>query len=370
MFAADCGTRLSAGVCWLHFLRQPISLFEAWSVQGTGNPEAEICVSVVIPTHNRPELVVKAVASALGQDFGSLEVIVVVDGEDKRAREVLRKFDDGRLRLIELPASVGGAEARNIGARAARGKWVAFLDDDDEWLPHKLSRQITTARRSNAEWPVISSRMLVRTPKCNLIRPMRRYDPAQSVSEFLFCRRSLKDGPFAMQTSTLMMRRELMLTVPFRSGLKRHQDWDWALRTERVPGVEFVVLDEPLVVYRAEDERESVGRSLEWEFSMEWGKEMRGLFSAKAYSWFLASECATRAVKSRAGWRVYAEILRRFLFDGRPSLGSAVTMAAFLGLPRGWRREVHGLARKWRQRGGTLFSLRRSNASVEAGMES
>jgi glycosyltransferase involved in cell wall biosynthesis len=328
----------------------------------------QVYVSVIIPTRNRPELVVKAVASALRQDFEDLEVIVVVDGEDRPAREALESFFDERLRIINLPVSVGGAEARNVGAQAARGEWVAFLDDDDEWLPHKLSRQMVAARRSRAVWPVLSSRVIVRTPAFEMIRPLRSYLPRKPVCEFLFCRRSLKDGPFALQTSTLMMRRELMLAVPFRSGLKRHQDWDWVLRAERAAGVEFVVIDEPLVMYRAEDGRDTVGRAQDWEFSMKWAREMRAFFSAKAYSWFLASECASRAVKSRAGLRAHAQILRQFVLDGRPSLGSAITMAVFLGMPRGWRSWVHGLARRCR-RDEPFILLHRNDMQATFGME-
>jgi glycosyltransferase involved in cell wall biosynthesis len=342
-------------------------------VQATEISEAQpatIDVSVVIPTRNRPELVVTAVASALGQDFRSLEVIVVIDGEDRKTQSALEACADARLRIISLAADMGGAEARNIGVRAARGEWIAFLDDDDEWLAHKLSRQMEAAQQIKAAWPVISSRMTVRTSECEFIRPLRAYDPKKPLSEFLFCRRSLRDGPFAMQTSTLMMRRELMLTTPFRSGLKRHQDWDWLLRAERVPGVEFVVIDEPLVMYRAEDGRESVGRAQDWKFSMEWGREMRGLFSAKAYSWFLASECASRAAKSRAGLRVYAEIVRQFVLDGRPSWGSAVMLTVFLGLPRKWREIAHCLTRRWRQlSGGVRLTAPCQGVRTTIGME-
>ena len=127
-------------------------------MQATEIPKAypsTVCVSVVIPTRNRPEMVVMAVASALRQSFGNLEVIVVVDGEDPRTRAALSAFSDARLRVIDLAVNVGGAEARNSGVRAARGEWVAFLDDDDEWLPQKLSRQMEAARQMTAAWPVI-----------------------------------------------------------------------------------------------------------------------------------------------------------------------------------------------------------------------
>ena len=323
----------------------------------SGSKAAQICVSVVIPTRNRPELVGRAVASALGQDFSGIEVIVVVDGEDGETSEVLRGISDARVRVIKLAESVGGAEARNIGVRAAHGEWVAFLDDDDEWLPHKLSRQVTG--RSHAAWPVVSSRMIVRSGEREMERPLRRYEPKRPVSEYLFCRKLVGDGPYALQTSTLMVRRELMLAVPFRKGLRRHQDWDWVLRAEPVAGVEFDVIEEPLAIYGADCGRERVGRSEDWPFSMEWGREMRGYFSARAYSWFLATECMTRAVKSRAGLKVYAEILRRFVFDGEPSPGSAAMMVVFLGLPRGIRERMRGVAR----------GMRHSGARMAVGME-
>ncbi|MGB7190311.1 MAG: glycosyltransferase [Acidobacteriaceae bacterium] len=330
---------------------------------------ATVCVSVVIPTRNRPEFVVTAVASALEQNFASLEVIVVVDGEDRPTREALSGIADARLKVVNLEASMGGAEGRNAGVRAARGEWIAFLDDDDEWLPHKLSRQMVTARQSAALWPVISSRMIVRRPAYDSIAPLRSYDAGRPLSEFLFCRKPLRDGPYAMQTSTLMVRREMMLAVPFRSGLKRHQDWDWLLRAERVPGVEFRVVGEPLVIYHTGDARESVGRAQDWEFSMHWGAEMRGFFSAKAYAWFLATECASRAAKSRAGLKTYAEILRRFVFDGRPSIGSAMAIAGFLGLPRSWRERAVLRASAQRRRDGALPVARRKAVQTTLGME-
>jgi glycosyltransferase involved in cell wall biosynthesis len=317
----------------------------------------------VIPTRKRPDLVEKAVRSVLKQDFEALEVIVVVDGEDRETVEVLGRFREERLRVLDLAVGVGGAEARNIGVRAARGEWVAFLDDDDEWLPHKLSRQMVVARQSAALWPVVSSRLIARSPEGQAIRPLRSYDPARRVSEYLFCRRSLHDGPYAMQTSTLMMRREMMLAVPFRRGLKRHQDWDWVLRAERVPGVAFSVLSEPLVIYSMGDGRDSLGRAQDWEFSMRWAAEMRGFFSAKAYSWFLATECASRAVKSRAGLKVYAEILRRFVSGGQPSMGAALRMAAYLGLPRSWREAARRRAMKRRGR-NTLTTAQRNSIGM------
>jgi glycosyltransferase involved in cell wall biosynthesis len=332
--------------------------------------ERSVLVSAVIPTRGRPELVTRAVMSALRQDLDSVEVIVVIDGEGAATRRALEDIADARLMVIDLPASVGGAEARNVGVRTARGKWVAFLDDDDEWLPQKLSRQVVAARRSAAVWPVVASRLILRTQECEVVRPLRNYCAGRAVSEYLFCRGSLRDGPYAMQTSTLMAPRELLTAVPFRSGLPRHQDWDWVLRAERACGVQFVVLQEPLVVYRAEDGRASVGRAQDWTVSLQWGREMRRHFSRKAYAWFVAAECMSRAVKSRAGLAVYAQIAREFVVEGRPTMGSCAMLAAFLALPQGLRKHGHRVIRRWRRQERRKSHLAaHSDAGATVGVE-
>lgn len=102
--------------------------------------KSTILVSVIIPTHNRSRLVQEAVASVLAQKGPSLEVIVVDDGSTDDTPEVLAAFGDG-IRVIHQPHA-GVSAARNQGARWARGRWLAFLDSDDLWLPGKLEAQM------------------------------------------------------------------------------------------------------------------------------------------------------------------------------------------------------------------------------------
>jgi glycosyltransferase involved in cell wall biosynthesis len=99
-------------------------------------------VSVVIPTYNRPELLSKALDSVCSQDYRDIEVIVVDDGLDMRADEVVAMRNDARIRYVQHAKSMGAPAARNHGVRVATGALVAFLDDDDSWLPGKLSLQV------------------------------------------------------------------------------------------------------------------------------------------------------------------------------------------------------------------------------------
>ncbi|MEC4817553.1 MAG: glycosyltransferase family 2 protein [Scytonema sp. PMC 1069.18] len=89
-------------------------------------------LSVIIPTHNRPNLLPLAVNSVLAQTLDDLEIIVVDDASERPPDLP----SDSRLRFLRLSEPQGGAAARNIGTEAARGRWVTYLDDDDRLLPH------------------------------------------------------------------------------------------------------------------------------------------------------------------------------------------------------------------------------------------
>jgi glycosyltransferase involved in cell wall biosynthesis len=110
-------------------------------------------VSVVIPTRDRWSFLPShALASALGQVDVELEVVVVDDGSADGTAAGLALVTDPRLRVVRHETARGVAGARNAGLAAARGEWVAFLDDDDLWSPLKLRRQLDTARRRGADF--------------------------------------------------------------------------------------------------------------------------------------------------------------------------------------------------------------------------
>src|ERR1700761_8993743 len=102
-------------------------------------------VSAVIPTRNRPALVCRAVQSVLRQTHQDIEAVIVIDGPDAESKAALEALGDPRVRVVALAENVGGSEARNVGAREAHGEWIALLDDDDEWLPDKIEKQIALA---------------------------------------------------------------------------------------------------------------------------------------------------------------------------------------------------------------------------------
>jgi glycosyltransferase involved in cell wall biosynthesis len=98
-------------------------------------------VSVIIPTHNRAEVLGRAIASVLGQTWTDLELIVVDDGSTDATARVLAEFDDPRLTGMHQE-NKGVSSARNLGIAASGGRLIALLDSDDYWMPDKLEKQV------------------------------------------------------------------------------------------------------------------------------------------------------------------------------------------------------------------------------------
>ncbi|MFY9338906.1 MAG: glycosyltransferase family A protein [Methanosarcina flavescens] len=96
-------------------------------------------ISVIIPTWNRAETLGKAISSALNQTLSPYEVLVCgVDGSPDQ--KVVNSINDPRVRWIEGGKDGLASIPRNIGIKASKGEWLAFLDSDDEWLPEKLEK--------------------------------------------------------------------------------------------------------------------------------------------------------------------------------------------------------------------------------------
>ena len=110
----------------------------------------DILLSIIIPTYNRPQLLLRAVNSALAQTIKNFEVLVVDDCSEKP----VDLPEHSRLRVLRLPENKGGSAARNIGIKEARGKWISFLDDDDELLPHMAEVSLKAIEKSSLPKPI------------------------------------------------------------------------------------------------------------------------------------------------------------------------------------------------------------------------
>ncbi len=280
-------------------------------------------VAVVIPTRNRPQLVIRAVRSAQVQTHQVEEIIVVIDGEDDATVEALRAFDDRRVRVIVLPESGGSNNARNIGAASATSDWLAFLDDDDEWMPQKIQRQLAVAGGCQ----IVSCRFFAQSSKGTMVWPRRLPGDKQRFGDYLFARKSVFNGEAAILTSTILVRKSLFDIRPFSTSLRRHQDADWVIRATS-DGAAIVYATEALVKFKDDIGRARISTSYNWQQSLDWIRSIRHLVGRRAYAGFVLTSVGPAASDKRE-WKVFAMLLYEAFKEGRPTV---LHLALYLGM--------------------------------------
>lgn len=291
-------------------------------------------VSVVITTLNRPVLVCRAVSDALGQTYEHLETVVVVDGPDAATIEALEKLNQPRLRILALAENVGLAEARNVGIRAAAGDWVAFLDDDDEWMKNKIETQIAALVESDPAINFVACRYEERNKDSS--RSLPREFPAadRQWSEYMF-----RDGGVLLP-STFLVEKSLMRAIPFRKGMRYHEDADWLLRAKASNAIHPAWVEDVLTIYHNELEGQRLSTKTPWEGRYRWCKENPELLTRKAFPYYIARLCVPYARNSTAPIRSCAFLLFAAIRSGGLNFRSAAYL--FLALFTGpeWRRKL------------------------------
>jgi glycosyltransferase involved in cell wall biosynthesis len=200
-------------------------------------------VSVVIPAYKAAGTICRAVDSVLAQTHPAHEIIVVDDGSPDDQAEVVERTYGSRVILIRQPNSKTAA-ARNAGIERASGEWIAFLDADDYWEPHKLARQLAVFER-HPEVGVVAGDLYLETPG-----QARQGTEFTTRSAKWFDRVLRLRGMSAFRvativwTGTVLVRREALGPERFVSGLEPAEDRDlWVRLVSRHP---TYLLSEPL----------------------------------------------------------------------------------------------------------------------------
>jgi len=213
-------------------------------------------VSVIIPAYNQERFIGEAIESILSQSMRDFEILVIDDGSRDRTKGVVLAFRD-KVRYFFQPNKGAGA-ARNAGLERAKGRFIAFLDADDMWLPGKLELQLDVME-SSPEVGVAYGAIIVMYENSWRHERVIRSPHELSLEEMLL------ENP--VHTSTVLIRREWFETAGvFDESLIRCQDWEMWFRL-RIQGCQFRYIDEVLAKVRFHDsnstrDHESVKRSM------------------------------------------------------------------------------------------------------------
>jgi glycosyltransferase involved in cell wall biosynthesis len=200
-------------------------------------------VSIILPTYNRAKLIENSLKSILNQTCQDFEVIVVDDGSTDNTDIIINKLreNDERIKYIKHKFNKGGSAARNTGIRNALGKYIAFQDSDDEWLPEKLELQLGAIKNAGKKVGIIYSGMLRINNKDTEFVP-----PARVVKKEGNIYNELLKGSF-IGTPTILGRVDCFNDVDgFDESLSRLQDWDIVLRLSKK--YEFKYIDKALII--------------------------------------------------------------------------------------------------------------------------
>ena len=201
----------------------------------------QIKVSVIIPTFNRADFLKIAIESVLKQDCKDFEIIITNDNSEDNTQEVVKEFSNKRIRYIRHKENMGVSAARNSAIKASKGEYIAFLDDDDEWLPEKLKIQLKKIEKSSEKiCGVYSNFFIVKNSekKSAIINPRIINKRGNLFEQFAL------GNP--IQTSTVLIRRKCLEKVGlFDESISYMEDRDLWIRLSIKWDFEFI--DEPLI---------------------------------------------------------------------------------------------------------------------------
>lgn len=295
-------------------------------------------VTAIVTTVGRDSLGA-AVESVLDQTLVPAQVLVVVDG-CPAAVDALRHehpaLTTPEVTLLATGGGRGGAYARQLGTDAATSRYVAYLDDDDVWLPAKTERQFEAVSGGGDTTTLVACRVrtFVENASRRLSPPIPRHTfngPATDAPQYLFARRRLGVDRNWLPTSTWLLPTTIAAHVGWSSQVRRHHDWDFALRFSSLAGLRIEQLPEVLVHVKV-SAMTGMSADPDWATSLDWLRCRRAALGEDLYAEMVVSQALRYALQAHDvnGMR---RCLRELRIHNLPSL-RAVALAGSGLVPR------------------------------------
>jgi glycosyltransferase involved in cell wall biosynthesis len=180
-------------------------------------------VSIILPVYNGEKTISDTICSVLRQTLNDFELLVINDGSTDRTGEIVKTFDDERIRVFSFQ-NKGLAKARNRGMKLAQGEFLSFIDDDDLWTFAKLADQVK-ALQENPDCDAAYSWVCLIDEHGQSVRPARPFSFHGNVY------RQMLEQCFPVCGSNLLLRREIIGAVGyFNENYNSAEDWEYNIR--------------------------------------------------------------------------------------------------------------------------------------------
>ena len=198
-------------------------------------------ISVIIPTFNRGNLIGNSIKSVLNQTFKNIEILIIDDGSTDNTKQEVEKFQDSRIKYVQLKENKGGSNARNVGIKMATGQYISFQDSDDVFYPNKLEKQLKNLVNKSSNLDFCKIKVIYNDSYSYFVPSEireKRIECGDFINEFV------SYGNF-ISTQAILIKKFLMKKYLFDPNMTRLQDYDILLRM--IPNLKISYTKEVLV---------------------------------------------------------------------------------------------------------------------------
>jgi glycosyltransferase involved in cell wall biosynthesis len=281
-----------------------------------------VLFSIVIPAFNRASTIESCINSVLSQTNQNFEIIVVDDGSKDNTKEVVERIGDSRIKYI-YQDNGGGSKARNTGIDHSAGKYIAFLDSDDIFLPHHLENALTELEK--CEKTCIYTQVIVeRGDGIQFLKPHRGIKDDEHISDYL-----MRDRGF-VQTSTLVVPKELALKSKYDEKINAGQDYDIAIKLA-FNGGKLKMLPDPGAIWNDTWSENRLSSKSNPQQRLDWLNRIKPMLTEKAY-WAELGWPVARAFSQNGYYFKAMGLYFRALCRGcyRPKMGIVIFLQVLL----------------------------------------